>query len=81
MSLLNVSIFQKLILRNSNGGAQPNLSKELIENIKILKPLVDLINKHPFLNFINHCELLERENIKLSKMQNLLLSKLATIEN
>lgn len=27
MSLLNLSIFQSIILRNSNGGAQPNISK------------------------------------------------------
>jgi len=74
-------INQSQIASLANGGAQPNLSKELIENIKIIKPSILVINKHPFLNFINHCELLERENIKLSKIQNLLLSKLATIEN
>ena len=27
MSLLNLNIFQSIILRNSNGGAQPNISE------------------------------------------------------
>jgi len=35
MSLLNVSIFQKLILRNSNGGAQPNIGETDILRISI----------------------------------------------
>jgi type I restriction enzyme S subunit len=65
----------------ANGGAQPNLSKELIENIKIIRPNSSDISKHPFVNFINHSEILERENQKLSELKDLLLSKLATVEN
>ncbi len=38
MSLLNLSIFQKLILRNSNGGAQPNISETDIMRISIPVP-------------------------------------------
>lgn len=41
MSLLNLSIFQKLILRNSNGGAQPNISETDIMRISIPVPLLD----------------------------------------
>jgi restriction endonuclease S subunit len=38
MSLLNLSILQKLILRNSNGGAQPNISETDIMRISIPVP-------------------------------------------
>lgn len=41
MSLLNLSIFQKLILRNSNGGAQPNISETDIMRISIPVPPLD----------------------------------------
>lgn len=41
MSLLNLSIFQKLILRNSNGGAQPNISETDIMRISIPIPPLD----------------------------------------
>ncbi len=72
---------QMEIANMANGGAQPNLSKELIENIKVIKPSNLIVEKHPLLLFINQSELLEKENICLKRMQNLLLSKLATIEN
>ena len=74
-------INQERIASLANGGAQPNLSKELIENIRILKPNSTVLNKHPFIQFIGNCENAERENIKLNELQNLLLSKLATIKN
>jgi type I restriction enzyme S subunit len=41
MSLLNLTIFQKLILRNSNGGAQPNISETDIMRIFIPVPPKD----------------------------------------
>lgn len=72
---------QMKIANLANGGAQPNLSKELIENIKLIKPDNLIIQKHPLIRFINQSELLERENICLERMQNLLLSKLTTVEN
>lgn len=65
----------------ANGGAQPNLSKELIENIRIVRPISNDIRKHHFVKFINNSEILEKENQKLSELKDLLLSKLATIEN
>lgn len=49
MSLLNLPIFQKLILRNSNGGAQPNISETDIMRISIPVPPLDkqkVIAKH-----------------------------------
>jgi len=74
-------INQSEIANLANGGAQPNLSKELVENIRIIRPIPKDINKHHFINFINHSEILERENQKLSELKDLLLSKLATVEN
>ena len=72
---------QERIASLANGGAQPNLSKELIENIQILKPHSSVLQKHPFVQIINNCEIVERENIKLNELQNILLSKLATVED
>jgi restriction endonuclease S subunit len=38
MNLLNLKVFQSIILRNSNGGAQPNISETDIMKIKIPVP-------------------------------------------
>jgi len=38
MSLLNLNVFQQVILRNSNGGAQPNISETDIMRISIPVP-------------------------------------------
>ena len=70
-------INQGEIANLANGGAQPNLSKELIENIKIIKPCPKDISKHHFVELINYSEIIERENQKLSELKELLLSKLA----
>ena len=74
-------INQAEIASLANGGAQPNLSKELIENIRIVRPISKDISKHHFVKFINNSEILEKENRKLSELKDLLLSKLTTIEN
>jgi restriction endonuclease S subunit len=41
MSLLNLNVFQQVILRNSNGGAQPNISETDIMRISIPVPPLD----------------------------------------
>jgi len=41
MSLLNLNIFQQVILRNSNGGAQPNISETDIMRISVPVPPLD----------------------------------------
>jgi type I restriction enzyme S subunit len=73
-------INQAEIANLANGGAQPNLSKELIQNIRIISPNSNDIRKHPFVKFINHSEILEKENQKLTELKELLLSRLATVE-
>jgi type I restriction enzyme S subunit len=65
----------------ANGGAQPNLSKALIEGLRILEPSNQLILKHPFEEIINLREAITREIFGLNKILELLLSKLATIES
>ncbi len=47
-------INQSEIANLANGGAQPNLSKELIENFRIISPNSKDICKHHFVKFINH---------------------------
>lgn len=41
MSFLNLKYFQSLIIRNSNGGAQPNISETDIMKIKISLPPIE----------------------------------------
>lgn len=70
---------QERIAILANGGAQPNLSKELIENIRVVKPNIVALKKHPFVQFINYSENIERENIKLNELKSVLLSRLTTL--
>jgi type I restriction enzyme S subunit len=72
---------QDEIVSFANGGAQPNLSKALIENLVIIKPLIETLEKHPFIKIINLREKITKENVCLEETKKLLLSKLATIEN
>lgn len=68
------------IVNLANGGAQPNLSKELIATLKILKPSSDILQSTPFIRFINHTEILTREISKLLNLRDILFSKMATVE-
>lgn len=74
-------INQNQIANMANGGAQSNLSKALIEELEILKPSRELLLRHPFIDILNLKESVTRENISLEKVKNLLLSKLATLED
>lgn len=62
------------------GGAQQNLSKDYIENIKILKPSNDLIEIAPFSLFLNKRERLTKESQNLEELKDLLLSKMTKVE-
>jgi type I restriction enzyme, S subunit len=76
-----LQINRDIIANMANGGAQPNLSKALIEDLKLIKPSYGLFKIHPFEEIINLRESVTRESLGLRKISNLLLSKLATIEN
>jgi len=60
------------------GGAQPNLSKEIIENLVILNPPSQVLEKHCFVDILNKREFLYREEQKLNSLKDLILSKMAT---
>lgn len=68
---------QEEIKRMANGGAQENLSQDLISNLPIFIFDDDEI-KECFSKIINQLSLYQEENIKVSNLQLLLLSKLAT---
>lgn len=70
--------YQGKIANMANGGAQPNLSKNLIEGLKLVKP--DFISKM-FYKIIDSAYNMTIENSLFQSMNELLLSKIATIEN
>ena len=72
---------QAFISSQSIGGAQENLSKDYVEKIPILRPLEYLLKKNDLKIIIDNKEMLTREISLLNKLSELLLSKLATIEN
>ena len=68
------------IANMANGGAQPNLSKAIIENLQIIKPVHNLFEKHPFVRIINYRESLSLECVHLQKLKFLLNSKMSKPE-
>lgn len=71
---------QQYISSLSIGGAQPNLSKALIENLLLIKPSDDILNKNPLKVVIDNFENLTNDNLVVTKVSNLLLSKMASLE-
>jgi type I restriction enzyme, S subunit len=65
------------------GSTMPMLSKSDFEKIEIIKPAENLLKKfYRVINPINDLSILySKENKKLSELKELLLSKLATVEN
>ena len=62
------------------GGAQPNLSKEIIENVKLVDPIAEVLYKHPFIEIMNSREILTKETLLLNELSSLLLSKMTKVE-
>lgn len=65
------------IVNQANGGAQENLSKKLIEDLPIIVPNKELIQKLPFLMIINLMEVNERQTIILKDLKDTLLSRMS----
>ena len=63
------------------GGAQPNLSKNIIEELRLIEPTKVIMEKHPFVEIMKLKESYTFEIKSLMDLQNILLSKMATIEN
>jgi type I restriction enzyme S subunit len=72
---------QEFIASQSIGGAQENLSKDYVEKIPILKPIDEILEMQGLKIIIDNKEILTKQIQKLSELKDLLLSKLATIEN
>ena len=72
---------QKFIATQAIGGAQENLSKDFIEKIKIPIPDYDKLNSPLLKTIVDNKEVYTRQNQKLTELKELLLSKLATMEN
>jgi type I restriction enzyme S subunit len=68
------------IVSIANGGAQPNLSKNLIEEIKLIEPTKHIMEKHPFVKILKLKENYTREISSLRKTQHLILSKMTKVE-
>ncbi|MDD5663370.1 MAG: restriction endonuclease subunit S [Victivallaceae bacterium] len=72
---------QKFIATQAIGGAQENLSKDFIEKIIIPIPDDDILNSPILKTIVDNKEVYTRQNQKLTELKELLLSKLATVEN
>jgi type I restriction enzyme S subunit len=72
---------QEFIASQSIGGAQENLSKDYVEKIPILKPVDEMFEIKVLKIIIDNKEVLTKQIQKLTELKDLLLSKLATIEN
>jgi len=70
----------KKIVNQANGGAQENLSKNLIESLPIVVPSSFVLKQLPFLRFINFREIQTKEIILLNNLKELLLSKMTKVE-
>lgn len=62
------------------GGAQPNLSKEIIENLILIEPKQSILENHSFVEIMNHRENITREIFDLNKIKNLILSRMSKVE-
>lgn len=72
---------QKEIANMAIGGAQPNLSKNLIEELPIVKPNESLLVNFPLKSIIDNNEAYTRQNQKLKELKDLLLAKMTRVEN
>ncbi|NRS89053.1 type I restriction enzyme S subunit [Flavobacterium sp. 7E] len=70
---------QKEIANMAIGGAQPNLSKNLIEELSIVKPNENLFLNFPLKSIIDNYETYTRQNQKLTELKDLLLAKMTKI--
>ncbi len=69
---------QAAISRLSNGGAQDNLSKNFIDNIKIVVPPSDFIEKMNLAAFVEQMTLNTREIALLENLQSTILAQLSS---
>lgn len=88
-SKVNCNMYTYFLLKylnlneRSEGTGQPLITQGLLNNIEIAKPNIELINKFEGKGSKLFAleNILEKENQKLSELKELLLSKLAAVEN
>ncbi len=64
----------------ATGGAQPNLSKNIIEDLRILLPEKEIPLIEDFSLIIDYREILTRENHTMEQTKDLLLSKMTKVD-
>lgn len=62
------------------GGAQPNLSKNIIEELSLIEPPKVIIEKHPFVEIMKLKESYTFEIKSLIDLQNIVLAKMTKVE-
>ncbi|NRA91800.1 MAG: restriction endonuclease subunit S, partial [Psychroserpens sp.] len=62
------------------GGAQPNLSKKIIETLQLLSPKDEILLIEDLSQIIDYREILTRENHTLLQIKDLFLSKMTRVE-
>lgn len=62
------------------GGAQPNLSKNIIEELRLIEPTKEIIEKHPFVEIMKLKESYTFEIKSLLDLQNIVLAKMTKVE-
>ena len=63
------------------GGAQPNLSKFIIEELPIVKPNESLFVNIPLKSIIDNYETYTKQNQKLEELKDLLLARMTRVES
>lgn len=71
---------QKEIANMAIGGAQPNLSKNIIEELSIVLPNENIFRDFPLKAIIESLENYTRQNQKLEELKDLLLAKMTRVE-
>ncbi len=68
---------------NDSGSAQGQLTVPEISSFKVITPDYKILKKYQMISseFIRYVEIKKKENKKLEELKDLLLSKLATVEN
>jgi len=71
---------QKEIANLANGGAQPNLSKAIIETLLICNPSVKILQESPLRTVIENLEIATRQNNIYKKIELLLFARMTNLE-
>jgi type I restriction enzyme S subunit len=71
---------QKEIANMAIGGAQPNLSKNIIEELSLIKPSTKMFDNLPLKTIINNMEVIVRQNKIIDDLRELLLARMTKVE-